>query len=99
MILAAIIYDTSRFNVKTLNLYTYQKNSARNKIADKHLVSLLCVGDLMKQAVSRSPATDGVSRSRLGHSMWVFGGLNGIWLGFSWGFSRFPLPKIYSPPM
>ena len=45
------------------------------------------VGGLVAQAVRRSPPTAGVPSSRLGPSMWVC-------VGFSRGFSRFPLPQI-----
>ena len=51
-------------------------------------------GGLVAQAVRRSPPTAGVPSSRLGPSMWVRGGRNGVWVGFSRGFSRFPLPPI-----
>ena len=51
-------------------------------------------GGLVAQAVRRSPPTTGVPSSRLGHSMWVSSWTKGVWVGFSRGFSRFPLPQI-----
>ena len=48
----------------------------------------------MAQAVRRSPPTAEVPSSRLGPSMWIRGGRNGVWVGFSRGFSRFPLPQV-----
>ena len=49
-------------------------------------------GGLMAQAVSRLPPTAGVPSSRLGHSMWVSWWTKRV--GFSQGFSRFPLLQI-----
>ena len=51
----------------------------------------------MAQAVRRSPPTAGVPSSRLGHSMWVSCERNGVWVGFSRGFSRFPLRHSSHP--
>ena len=51
-------------------------------------------GGLVAQVVRRSPLIAWVPSSRLGHSMWFRGGRNGVWVGFSRGFSRFPLPHI-----
>ena len=48
----------------------------------------------MAQAVRRSPPTAGVPSSRLGPSIVYRGGRKGVWVGFSRGFSRFPLPQI-----
>ena len=48
----------------------------------------------MAQAVRCSPLTTGVPSSRLGPSMWVSCGRNGVWVGFSRGFSHFPLPQL-----
>ena len=48
----------------------------------------------MAQAVRRSPPTAG-SRVRVSVTPCGFrGGRNGVWVGFSRGFSRFPLPQI-----
>ena len=50
-------------------------------------------GGLVAQAVRRSPPTG--SRVRVSVPPCGFrGGRNGVWVGFSRGFSRFPLPQI-----
>ena len=53
-------------------------------------------GGLVAQAVRRSPPTAALgSRVRVSVTPCGFrGGRNGVWVGFSWGFSRFPLPEI-----
>ena len=51
-------------------------------------------GGLVAQAVRLSPPTAGIPSSRLGHSMWVSWWTKRVWVGFSRGFSRFPLPQI-----
>ena len=61
---------------------------------DRCRCKTLCYA-FVAQAVRRSPPTAGVPSSRLGPSMCGFrGGRNGVWVGFSRGFSRFPLPQI-----
>ena len=55
---------------------------------------MIFFGGLVAQAVRRSPPTSGVPSSRLGPSCGFRGGRNGVWVGFSRGFSRFPLPPI-----
>ena len=52
------------------------------------------IGGLVAQAVRRSPPTAGV-RVRVSVPPCGFrGGRNGVWVGFSRGFSRFALPQI-----
>ena len=48
----------------------------------------------MVQAVRRSPPTTGVPSLHLGPPCGFRGGRNGVWVGFSRGFFRFPLPQI-----
>ena len=73
---------SSRLLSKILNVNTYITGC----------IVWLC--GLVAQAVRRSPPTAGVPSSRLGHSMWFRGGRNGVWVGFSRGFSRFPLSQL-----
>ena len=58
------------------------------------------VGGLVAQAVRRSPpAPPLASRVRVSVTPCGFrGGRNEVWVGFSRGFSRFPLPQNFIPP-
>ena len=58
--------------------------------------ALMCKkeGGSMAQVVRHLSPTAGVQSSRLSHPYGFCGGQNGVWVGFSQGFSHFLLPQI-----
>ena len=52
------------------------------------------IGGLVAQAVRRSPPTAGVPVCVSVTPCGFRGGRNGVWVGFSRGFSHFPLPQL-----